>query len=97
MASLSNPAQVYNSSIALGTAVGTACPFNASRSFLMLQNLGAGTSTVAVSFTNNNPAPGSPGCFNLYGSAPPLVFSPVVPNGPLYVGTGTGTLAILQG
>jgi len=98
MASLSNPAKVYDSSIALGTAAGTACAVNASRSFLMVQYVGGTTtSSCAVSFTNPSPGFGSAGCFTLWGSAPPLVFSPVVPDGPLYVGTGTGTLAVTQG
>lgn len=98
MAYLSNPAQVYDYSITLAGTVGTACAQNTSRSFLMMQyNGGTNTSSCAFSFTNPNPGFGLPGCYTLYGSAPPLTFGPVVPNGPIYVGTGTGTLAITQG
>lgn len=94
MASLSNPAQIYDYSVTLGTAT-MACPANSSRSFLMIQN--TGTSTAVFSFTNPAPGAGSAGCFQLGSGSPPLLFSPVVPNGPLYVqGTG-GELVIAQG
>jgi len=33
----------------------------------------------------------------LAGYAPPLVFSPVVPDSPVYLGTGTGTFIVTQG
>jgi len=95
MASLSNPAQIYDSSFTLtGTAVGTACPANPNRSFLMLQ----GPAGAVFSFTNSNPVAGGPGCFTFGTGSPPVLFSPVVPGNPVYVGgTAAGTFAISQG
>ena len=96
MASLSNPAHVYDSSTALsGTAYTTACGQNTSRSFLAIQYQGTGTAY--FSLTNPSPANGAAGAFALAGYAPPLVFSPVVPDSPVYLGTGTGTFIVTQG
>lgn len=95
MASLSNPAQVFDYSVTLaGTAI-TACPYNANRSFLMIQ-LASGTGAV-FSFTNPTPVTGSAGCYNLGTGQPPLLFSPVVPNSALYLGAGTGQVTVSQG
>jgi hypothetical protein len=95
MASLSNPAQVADYSVPInGTAAGTACPFNASRSFLMIQASG----TAVFSFTNSTPVSGSAGCYSLTSAMAPLLFSPVVPNSPIYYGAaGSGELIITQG
>lgn len=95
MASLSNPAQVYDSSVALGGTVGTACPLNPNRSFLMVQY--TGTTQAVFSFTNPNPVAGSAGCFQLGTGLGPLLFSPVVPNGPIYYSGTSGELVISQG
>jgi len=96
MASLSNPAKVYDNSLAMsGTAYGTACAQNTSRSFLMIQYQGAGTGL--FSFTNPSPGTGSTGVFGLTTAMAPLLFSPVVPDGPVYLGTGTGTFMLTQG
>jgi hypothetical protein len=94
MASLSNPAQVGDSSFVLtGTAVGVACPANPNRSFLMIQGLAG----MVFSFTNPNPVAGAGGCFTLGTSGGPLMFGPVVPGNAIYVGGSAGTFAITQG
>jgi hypothetical protein len=95
MASLSNPAQVGDYSVALAGTTGTACVQNLSRSFLMIQYVG--TASGIFSFTNPTPASGSAGCFVLGTNSPPVVFSPVVPNGPVYYSGASGELVITQG
>ena len=95
MAYLSNPAQCGDYSVTLGGTNGTACAANTARSFLMIQN--TGTSSAVISFTNNTPVAGSAGCFVLGSGSAPLMFSPVVPNGPVYYSGTGGELVILQG
>lgn len=96
MASLNIPCHCQDATTTMTGAAQQVLPANTSRSFLMIQ-APAATNNVTFSFTNANPTVGGPGCFTLLAGSGPLIFSPQVPDGPLYIFGAAGVAVVLAG